>query len=231
MEYADFRLAVEAAAKEKGLEKYELYYSKSRSQSLNAFEGQIDRFSLSDSIGVCFRCLMEGKAGYASTEKMSQEEAVRLVESAMESARLVENKDPEFLVEESCSFTPSAFSEEADTEREIQLLLETEKKALSLDPRVTKLGSCALLSGQEEKGIFNSNGVDLLDRNQYYCRYLDPIAEEGGRTYNGMAFEIAREYQQLDTQALIKKAVDSTVEAIGAKRLASGQYPVVLDCR
>lgn len=82
MEYSAFRLAVEAAAKEKGLERYELYYSRTRSQSLNAFEGQIDRFSLSESIGVCFRCLIEGKAGYASTEKMEKEEATRLVAAA-----------------------------------------------------------------------------------------------------------------------------------------------------
>lgn len=228
MEYSAFRLAVEAAAKEKGLERYELYYSRTRSQSLNAFKGQIDRFSLSESIGVCFRCLIEGKAGYASTEKMEEEEATRLVASAIESAQLVESTDPEFLVKQSVQFQPSLLSEETDTGEEISLLLETEKRALSMDSRIAKLGSCALLSGQEEKGIFNSNGVDLLDRNQYYCRYLSPIAEVEGRTYNGFGFEIAKQYDQMNTDKLLEEATRNTVEAIGAGRLATGQYPVVL---
>lgn len=229
MEYKAFRLAVEAAAKEKGLTCYELYYSKDRSQSLNAFEGQIDRFALSESMGVCFRCLVDGKAGYASTEKMSEEEALRLVASAMESALLVETSDPEFLVEQGVDFDLAPLSPEMDTAEEIALLLATEKKALEQDARIKKLSSCALLSGQEEKGIFNSNGVDLLDRNQYYCRYLSPIAQAEGRSYNGFAFEIAEGYEQLDTDALLKEATRSTVEAIGAVRPATGQYPVVLD--
>ncbi len=229
MEYRAFQRAVAAAAEAAGLTEYELYYAGSHSQALNAFQGQIDGFTLEDTLGVCFRCIVDGKAGYASTELMTEQEAALLVENARQSALYVESDEPETLVHTALSFPAAPVPPEADTEAEIAAILAVEKKALSADPRITTTGYCRLMSGISEKGIFNSHGVDVSDRSEYYGWYVVPVAVENGKTVNAMAFQIEKDFSSLDADRLVAEAVENTLATLGAERPVSGQYKTVLD--
>ena len=75
MKYSEFKNLVKDSAKKQGIEQYELYYSRGASTSFAAYKGEIDKTSSSDGDGACFRCIVDGKMGYASTELFSAEEA------------------------------------------------------------------------------------------------------------------------------------------------------------
>ena len=68
MEQNAFQQAVIAAAQQLGLTDYELYFQFADGISVDIFgRDEIKEFSSATEGGVCFRCIVDGKMGYAST--------------------------------------------------------------------------------------------------------------------------------------------------------------------
>ena len=86
MDFQEFKKLVVAECEGMGIAEYELYYQAGSSVSTEAFQHSINEFSASQSGGVCFRCIVNGKMGYASTEELSAEQAKSVVEKAADSA-------------------------------------------------------------------------------------------------------------------------------------------------
>jgi len=99
MNYDEFKQCVIAAAAEAGLADYELYYQTSEGLSASAVNREIKEFSSSLEGGVCFRCLVNGRMGYASTELLSVGEAVAIVRRARDNALVLESEETEYLSE------------------------------------------------------------------------------------------------------------------------------------
>ena len=68
MNFTEFKDLVIAQAQAMGIAEYELYYQAGESTSVSAFQHSINQFTDSTEGGVCFRCIVGGKMGYASTE-------------------------------------------------------------------------------------------------------------------------------------------------------------------
>ena len=62
-----------ARAKEAGFEACEVYYSASDNFSTSVFKGEITEYSVSESLGLGFRGLYEGRMGYASTQILDED--------------------------------------------------------------------------------------------------------------------------------------------------------------
>ena len=96
MEFESFKQAVIARCAQLGIEEYELYYCCAESTSVGAFQQEINQFTGSVNGGVCFRCIVGGKMGYASTEELSEAEAAAVVDRASGNASCLETEDPVF---------------------------------------------------------------------------------------------------------------------------------------
>ena len=79
MDFNAFKEIVIAKAQAMGIAEYELYYQTAESTSVSAFQHSINQFTDSTEGGVCFRCIVDGKMGYASTEDLSKEQAKAIV--------------------------------------------------------------------------------------------------------------------------------------------------------
>ena len=66
MKYIDFKNCVIQAAEAKGLAEYELYFTESEDVSTTAVMHQVQSYSTAVDAGACFRCIYQGKMGYAS---------------------------------------------------------------------------------------------------------------------------------------------------------------------
>ena len=106
MNFNEFKNLVIAACKEAGITEYELYYSASESTSIDTFQHAINEFTASKDGGVCFRCIVGGKMGYASTEDLSAEQAKAVVAKAADSAALLESEEMVFLGEGGQAYEP-----------------------------------------------------------------------------------------------------------------------------
>ena len=67
MNYQEFKQAVINYAAANNIKDYELYYTKSDETSVEIFQTEVKGFNSSNSLGVCFRCIVNGQTGYAST--------------------------------------------------------------------------------------------------------------------------------------------------------------------
>ena len=97
MDYQSFKNAVIAACAESGIAEYELYYQSGADTTIGVFAHEIKEFSSSEGGGVCFRCIVEGKMGYASTQDMNPEAAKALVARAADNASCLETEEAVFL--------------------------------------------------------------------------------------------------------------------------------------
>ena len=99
MNYQEFKNCIIARCAQLGVTDYELYYQTAESTSVSAFQREINQFSSAVEGGVCFRCIRDGKMGYASTEHLSEKSAARIVKQALENAASLEAEEPVFLGE------------------------------------------------------------------------------------------------------------------------------------
>ena len=77
MDFTTFKNLVIAHCEELGIADYELYYQAAESTSVSAFQHEINQFTSSTEGGICFRCIVSGKMGYASTVSYGPIEAHR----------------------------------------------------------------------------------------------------------------------------------------------------------
>lgn len=99
MIYQEFKETVIGIAQEMGIADYELYYTEGDSVSVEIYQEEVKGYSVEDDLGVCFRCVVDGKVGYASTENLTEEEARSLVVRALDNAESIESEEEVFLHE------------------------------------------------------------------------------------------------------------------------------------
>ena len=97
MTYQEFKEAVIGITVEMQISDYELYYTESDATSVEIFKEEIKSYKTESGMGICFRCIVDGKAGYASTENLTEEEAKSLVVRALENAKSIESSEQCFL--------------------------------------------------------------------------------------------------------------------------------------
>jgi PmbA protein len=84
MTYQEFKETVTAIARDMQIADYELYYTEGDSTSVEIYKDEVKSYSVEEELGVCFRCIVDGRAGYASTENLTTQEARSLVQRAYE---------------------------------------------------------------------------------------------------------------------------------------------------
>lgn len=228
MNYQEFKQAVISAAQEKDVKDYELYYTESAQTQTEIFKTEVKGFNTSSGLGVCFKCLVNGKMGYASTEHLSAEEAVSVVERAMENAKTIESEEPSFIHTKGDTYAVLEKKEnKLPTAAElIDFSLSLQKQLYETDERVVD-GTQAYAGFAESKSaLYNSNGLDLEDSAAFAYTYGMAVVADGEERYDGM--DIASgSFDSFDVKKIAKEAVKDAVETIGAESVPSGKYPVV----
>ena len=230
MDFQNFKKAVFDAAAEKGLTDYEFYYQTAESTSAGAFGHEIDSFSASVEGGVCFRCIVDGKMGYASTENLSDDQAKDLVNKAYENARILEAEEPVFLNAGGLSYAPLTIEPYPlpSAQELIDTVLDTQEKLYGADPSVIDGCSVRGVSEAMELAICNSKGLDLHYRNHAAGLIIGALIEEKGEKANHHKIKLS----QLDTihrDALVAEAVTGAKNKLGGDVAPTGVCPVIFD--
>lgn len=228
MDMTAFKQAVDRAARAAGVDCFELYSRQSGSMELEAYRGAVEKFSSSQTLGVCLRVLCGGRMGYAGTQVLSEQEAQRLVGDAIDSAKVAENADiDEILPGES---RPAADSQaERDPYPALkEAVLAGEAACLEGDGRVSAVADAGTAAAWSRRAIYNSQGLDVSDESHYAYAVMGPVVRQGGDTYNEYEIDYADSSAALDTAATARRAVESTLSFIGSQPVAAGSYAVAL---
>lgn len=229
MNFEQIKEILVAAAAREGIEEYEIYAMSDTSLSTETLKDEISAFSYGVSGGVSFRCVLDGKMGYASGELMTEDALSALVTRAAENARCIESDDIAEI------YGGSARYEQVQT-KEFTLPEAAALKAWALDLQkatyaedtMVSDGTQSMAMGYEsEIDLYNSKGLSLHNRvgiagaGVYAVVKADEDnAEMDGKIVPGATYE--------DFAAIPAEVVKGAKARLGATVVASGHYDCIL---
>ncbi|MGH2680998.1 MAG: TldD/PmbA family protein [Actinomycetota bacterium] len=224
--------AVAVDAAESG-EAVESYAEESRRTEAKALRGEVEGLEFSESRGVGVRVVRDARLGYAWAADPDADEVRDIVRRARENAALAAADEhnvlpspdgwapiPELFREASVAVPPAG---------KTRLALDLEARAISRDPRVTKVDEAQVGDAVSRVAIASTTGVRAeYARTDAWCLAVT-LAVEGDETQTGFSFRIARGLDELDWEAVADEAVDRGARMLGATKPATARVPVVLD--
>lgn len=230
MDFSVFKKLVIARCEELGLKDYELYYQMAESVSAETYQHSISEFTSSTEGGVCFRCIVNGKMGYASTESLTEAQAKTIVARAVDNAMVLEAEEQVFLGEGGKTYAPL---EERNltmptAENLIHMVLSTQEQLYAADPAV--IDGCATQAIAERSctAIYNSRGLDLSCENVLNALVVGALVSDGKEMADGYDIKLGA-LDQMDTEAMTQKAAKTALGKLGGDVAPTGQYPVVFN--
>lgn len=223
---------VKECSEKSGISEYELYYSENSGISAETFRDEISSFSSSVGGNLLYRCIVNGKLGYASTQYLDESEMEKLVARAVENAAVVE-KDEEAIIyagaapEEyhkvpECTFTmPSAAVIRERVMKNRDLLYASDK--LIADGTAS-----AVYASQSYTCLFNSNGLDLYSRTGNSGEYFEVVLDNGEeKQTGGESLHNSFDKDDSERSKKINKALEEAHAKFGAGKVKTGKYNIV----
>ena len=230
MTFNEFKELVIAECAAQGVTEYELYYQAGASTSVDTFQHSVNEFTSSYSGGVCFRAIVGGKMGYASTEDLSAQQAKAVVLMAMDNALNLEAEEAVFLGEGGQEYEPMEDKNYPlpTTEELINKVLETTEKLYAADPMAVDGCQTQGIIETSEVAIYNSKGLDLHHSSNATGLIAVGVVSNGQEMSNDYQIKLGK-LDEIDTDALVAKAIGSAKEKLGGDVAPTGQYPVVFN--
>ena len=227
MTFEQFKDACFKLALEKGCENAEVYATSSDGFSVNVLNTEIIKYSVELNKGLNLRVLFAGKTGYAYTEVYEDPET--LVAHAIDNAKAIENTDANPM-QGACDYPeitekPNPVVDLSEEEK-IDLALKMERDTLAFDPRVNRMGYCAVETGVAETHISNTKGLKADNTERYSYVVLGPILKEGDEEHESYAFKFGPE--MTDYTSVIKESVENALMQFHASAVHSGEYRILL---
>jgi len=232
MDLQNFKEKLFAAAAAAGLEEYEMYCKRSAAFDITIFEGEIDEYKSERTLGVSFRGKVNGKMGYAFSEKLDESAITFLVNNAMQNAAVIEDEEEEFIYggdesyPEVICYNPAI--NDVPTDVKIEAAMRMERAALDVDGKVENVPYCGYDNTETEVAIANSKGLDV----QYKTNWVAGVAEaqvkgEDEQVKTAYSIHIGLDFANFDPVAVGQEAAQKALALLGASPVASGKYPVL----
>lgn len=220
-------------AKNNEFDEYEVYYVDRESLSINVYNEEVEKYNLTTSYGLSFRGKINGKIGYSYTEILDEYAIEMLVKNAKESALTIENEDIQFIYEGDKEYsavnTYYNTLENIPADKLIDLALNMEKEAKTLDNRVVSFGGCGIGYNKAKYGIINSKGLNLENKSNLLSAYVVPIIKNQEDMHDGMGYIIATSLDEVNPKLLAQDGVNEALSRIGGKSIPSGKYNTIIN--
>ena len=228
MDRETFCKALLEGAKARGCEAAEVFSARQDGFSADVREGDLQRYAASGASGAGLRVQVNGRDGYAYTERFDAPET--LVVRAMENAACIETADEhpmqgaQTYAALTRAHSPLAARNAAER---IELAKALEQATLAADKRVKRVVHCAVEVTRGDIAIVNTGGLAAArEKESGYC-YVEPLVEsESGEVQTGFAFRMGRD--ALDVAGCAAEAVRDALDKLGGKPVPSGDYRILL---
>lgn len=217
---------------QKGFEAQEIYMLKSKNVEISVYDGEIDKYNLSEDGGVSYRGIVGGKMGYAYTEILDASQLQMLVDEAFGNASVIESEDKVFLHDGTGeyaaldNFNPSLSL--VPMKEKIDFMLALEAKVKAFDPRIKNITHNSYDEVETYRWIKNTKGLDVEDRVNYCLAYAMPVATDGEDTRTGIGYAISNDFYELSVDKIAEESAKDALQMLGAKSLKSKKCPVVI---
>lgn len=227
MNFEIMKQALISAAEQAGIAQYEIYFEREENLSVETLKDEISAFSSGVTGGICFRCLVNGKMGYASGELMTEDAMADLVSRAISNAKCIDSEDESVIFAGSEHYETVKLSrpELADPAQLRSTALELQKQTYAQNEAVGDGTQTYLMSTVNEVKLYNSNGLDLSNRVGVTAGYVNAVVRVGDEAQEDYAAGTGMTAE--DLAHLPQEAVDKALSKIGAQTVESGKYNIL----
>lgn len=224
--------SAEKKAKELDAEQYELYYSGSEDISAETFRDELSEFSVGTDGLMIVRLTVNGKAGGATSTLATPEEAAKLIENAVENAKLIEKEDKVYFCKGGQSYEELPISSfdmpSAAAIKEVAMKLRNALYASS--PEISDGTSGVAYAGTNEIYLYSSEGLRLSNFAGSSGGYAVSVLSRGDEKRSGYKMGCGMP-EELNIDEMVATANEKASETFGAGFVKSGNYPVVFEGR
>lgn len=232
MNFVEFKEIIVKYSNEKGIEDYELYFSNSKRTSMNVYNQELDKLVYSDNIGICYRCIIENKAGYSSTQDMTEESAKEIVLNAYNNAVMIQVDSKELIYDKVYSIEPqNDFFEKLDFTSVSSELIDLEKYCYALDKNITSIPTLSFSHTFMTVNLYNSNGLDLSKSNNILSTYISIAVKDKDKTYSGYGYNFSNFYKDLNFEYAVQLAYKDAISSINYETIKTGSYKTMFNNR
>lgn len=209
----------------------EIFYEGSKSLEISVYEQQVDKYSSSETAGVSYRAIYEGKVGYAYTEHIDDDSITMLVNQVKQNAQAIEVDDEIPLHDGSGdykqidNYNPQLAA--TATGAKIKFMLDLEQAVLAKDTRIRRISQNAYSESEVHKRIINTRGLDVEDKRNICFAYASIVAEAAGDTRTGMGYSLSGDFHKLDMGKIVNDAAEEALSMLKAKAIPSCTCPVI----
>ncbi len=229
MNFEQLKEALIAAAEKAGLDQYEIYFEKDENLSVETLKDEINAFSSGVSAGICFRCVVDGKMGYASGELLTPDAMEDLVLRAISNAKCIDSEDAAIIFEgsehyETLDLPEPTLADPVDMRR---IALDIQKQTYAVSDKVGDGTQSAMVSNVGEIALYNSNGLDLKNKVGITAGYAVAIVRDGEEAQQAFSSAAGKTFKEL--KEVSEKAVQKALDKMGAGLVSSGKYNILFD--
>ena len=228
MRFDDVKEIIIAEADRMGLDSYEVYYMESSDVSAETLKDEISSFSSGVRGGVCFRCIVDGHMGNASSELFEADEMKKLVARAVENAKNIESNDKAILFAGSAEYAsvklPAA--KEVDSADLKKIALEMQRNTYATSEFITEGTQSAVFTGKIKTELMNSRGLRLSNSVSMSGGYVQSVIRKDGESQEGFDWALGLDGEEL--RKLSDSATEEALSKVGAVEVDSGKYDVII---
>ncbi|MDA3931436.1 MAG: TldD/PmbA family protein [Tenericutes bacterium] len=218
-------------ASEKGISDIQVYLSDKTNLSIEIFEGDIDKYEISDTSSLIIRGIYNNKMGTFVTEVLEDEIIDEVVDTIIASAKEIDSLDDAIIYEGDKEYKKldDIFNEELanlDVKKKIQTLKDMDKFLHEYDERMSVVET--MYSENTNKVVLkNSKGLDL--ENIANSAYMggSVIVKDDNDQRVGFDVLISNDFNDFDIKKIAKEIADNALAALGAKPVPSDDYEIV----
>lgn len=232
MNFLEFKNLLFEKAKMAGFNECEIYFSDGESISISVYEGEVEKYNLAKSFGLSFRGKINGKMGYSYTEILDEAAIDMLINSAKNSANLIENDDETFIYGGDKIYSEvKTYSEELeniDPATMIDLALDLEKEAKNYSDKVVNINGCKISYSSSNYGIYNSKGLELTNKDNILTSYVVPVVQDESGKNDGVGYVVASSLEEVKPEEMAAQGVEEALSKLGGKSIPSGTYNTII---
>lgn len=232
MEFLQFKNLLFEKAKIAGFDECEIYFSDGESISISVYEGEVEKYNLAKSFGLSFRGKINNKMGYSYTEILDEAAIDMLINSAKNSANLIENDDETFIYVGDKTYsevkTYSKELENIDPGKMIDLALDLEKEAKNYSEKVVNINGCKISYSSSNYGIYNTKGLELNNKGNILTSYVVPVVQDESGKNDGVGYVVASSLDEVKPRQMVAQGVEEALSKLGGKSIPSGSYKTII---
>ena len=215
-------------------EQFDVLASRSHSEGLSLFQGQVQNTEISDSVGVGIRVIKNGRPGYAHTERLTADALEQTLKDALCHTQWTDeiNVDlpgPGALPQPDEDYNPAL--EKIGLSEMKDVCIDLEKATFARSKEIENIPYLGADLSNSEDYVANSKGVFYRTRSNSVSVGVGAVACRDGVKKLGSFTKSTRNWNEIDIDEIATRAAGYSTELFGAKKIEGGKIPVVLSER